>query len=59
MNNNYLTKLIFSCSDVIKFGIGEGKGVRKSFKRRREKWGSPFPFPIFMTSQQDNIGLSS
>ena len=49
-----VTKPIYmSCCDVINFGIDEGKGGRKSLKRRWEKWGSPFP--KFMTSQQDNM----
>ena len=53
------TKLILYCCDVINLGIGEGKGERKSLQRRWEKWGSPFPFPFpkFMTSQQDNMGF--
>ena len=50
-----LTKAILSCCDVINFGIGEGKGGRKSLQRRWEKWGSPFP--KFITSQQDNMGF--
>ena len=55
------TKPILSCCDVINFGTGEGKGGRKLFQMRWEKWGSPFnipfPFPKFMTSQQDNMGF--
>ena len=44
-----------SCCDVLNFGIGEGKRERKSLQRRWGKWGSLFPFPKFMTSQQDNM----
>ena len=51
------TKPILSCCDVINFGIGEGKGERKSLQRRWEKWDSPFPFLKFITSQQDDMGF--
>ncbi len=54
-----MTKPTLSCCDVINFGIGVGKGGRKSLQRRWDKWGFPFTFPKFMTSQQDNMGFVS
>ena len=54
--NVFRTKPILSCCDVINFGIGERKGGRESLQRRLERWGSPLPFPKFMTSLQDNMG---